>query len=252
MALAAALSSTPALAQHDLDRGVALYEAADLEGALATLERAERGEDLTRSDLIRLLATRALVLFALDRSEPMLADLTALASLAPEHDLGDRAPPAVREAFDRARARVREPLSVRAVAHPLAAGVRVSAEVRGDRGALVRAVRVRARAPGGSFRAGRDAVVLPTLADAVEVVVEVVGPGGAVLASDGADDAPRRLTVARGVDSRATDQRRDPALAVGLAAGAAVLVAAAVVLALVLAGGGRDTVLVGPSLETAR
>src|SRR3972149_2981841 len=64
-------ASAPVRADGALDAAVGRYEEADFDGALAALSQAE-ASGLSRGSYLRLLATRALVHFALGQSEPML------------------------------------------------------------------------------------------------------------------------------------------------------------------------------------
>lgn len=238
-----------ALAHPAIDRGVERYEAADFEGALAALAEAEASDDLDRTELLRLLAMRALVHFALERHEALSRDLTMLASLEPDFDLGPRAPPAVQRAFDRVRARVTTALSVRLRVEAAPEGARVIAATEGDRAGMTRRIDVRARRAGSAWRDGRDGSV--TLAarpgSEVEAIAAAIGPGGARLARAGSEVSPRRLVVPGGI---ATESEEPPWLWIGVGAGALVVGAVAVALAIGLGGGSEDeTILLGPEIH---
>jgi hypothetical protein len=70
--------------------------------------------------------------------------------------------------------------------------------VSDDNAGLVQSLRVRARVSGAAWRrVERATLEIPAAAGAtVEYVAEAVGPGGAVLAQAGTDDAPLRTTLA--------------------------------------------------------
>jgi len=256
---AAWLSAAPVRAQGPIDRGVELYEQADFEGALAALGEAEASGELERAALVRLLAVRALVDFALNRPEALERDLLMLASLEPGYDLGVRAPPAVRRSFERLREGGDGLLRVVLAVEPMPGGARVVASVHGDRAGMTRRVELAARAPSGEWRRGEDgSVVLPVASGGeVEAWARAVGPGGAVLATAGSEEAPRRLSVPAAVPEGGAATGGDAAgsggdtwLWIGVGAGSAVLAAAVVALVIVLGGSGDgQTVLEGPRID---
>jgi len=244
-------SATARAASPEVDEAVARYEGADFEGALEALARAEAGQGLDRAELLRLLATRALVDFALGRSEALDRDLVMLASLEPEYDLGRRAPPAVRQAFEAARGRVRGRLALRVDAAPAPGGLRVRAEVEGDAAGLVRATSISARRPGGPWRtAGGGTLDLAVTHGAVEAWAVARGPGGAPVATAGSAEAPLRLAA-----PAAERPRRRPSgggnatLWIGIGVGAAVAAVATTVLVVVASGADEDTLVGPPRLE---
>jgi hypothetical protein len=251
LALVIALSTVaPVLAQTEgaaaIDESVRLYEDADLEGALAAIERAERGP-LDKTALLRLLATRVLIRFGLGMFEPLERDLLAIATIAPDYDLGIRAPPPIQQAFERARSRVTAPLALRLEIHAGATGAEVGAATVGDRASVVRRIEIAARPAGASaWRRGEGRVVLAVEpGDAIEAYARALGPGGAELAVDGSEDSPRRL-VASALDETDGGESWLP----WLLAGAGVLaIGAAVVLTLLVVGGSDTTRPRGPVLE---
>jgi hypothetical protein len=251
LALVVALSSAaPVLAQAEgaaaIDESVRLYEDADLEGALAAIERAERGP-LDKNDLLRLLATRVLIRFGLGLFEPLERDLLAIATIAPDFDLGIRAPPPIQQAFERARSRVTAPLSLRLEIGASSTGAEVGAATVGDRANVVRRIEIAARPAGAStWRRGEGRVELAVEpGDAIEAYARALGPGGAVLATDGSHSSPRRL-VATVLEEPGEGGSWLP----WLLAGAGVLAIGAAVAITVLVLGGSDTTQpIGPVLE---
>ncbi len=229
-------------AQGPVDEGVAAYESGEFEAARAAFARAEEGEGLSRADLVRLLATRALLSFAEGRSEAMQRDLSALATLAPEYDLGERAPPAVREAFEAARATGGE-LGLEVSGARVAGGAQVRAEATHDRAGLVRRLALAARADGEWVRSEAGEVTLPGDADTLEYAAARIGPGGATLVSEGTEAVPQRIVL----PPLETDSGGDDGLAIGLGvAGGVLLAAAAVVLVVVLVGQDDQSSAVAP------
>ncbi len=229
-------------ASATVDDAVRAYEEADFETANALFDQLVLGADLTRADLVRVYATRALLRFGDSDAEGMLHDLTALASLEPDYELGPRAPPPVHAAFDAARGAPALALDVTIEATPL--GAHVLAHASGDRADIVRAVVVAARTGDGRFRESTDGTVTLTQAgDVVEYYARIVGPGGATLASLGSREAPQMQRLA-------PFEAHDDTLAIVLGtSGAALAVAALVVtLVLVLAPSGTNEV-VGPTFQ---
>lgn len=251
----AVVSSSPAVAYaHPLiEEAARHYESADFEGALAALSRAERADDLRREDLVQLLIQRAVISLALGREAQMRADMAALVSIAPMQELGREIPPQVREAFADALGEDASALTVRATLSPMEGGGRVSAEVTGDPTGVTRAIRVAARAAGAEWRRGEGSVAVETLPGAtIEFFAEAVGPGGAVLATDGTEADPRRGSAAAAAATRVEEAPAEDGgtgLLIGLVAGGAALLVLGVVLVAVLASGGTsDQTQFGPPM----
>jgi len=199
LVLASALFAAPALAHPLVDQGVQRYEEADFQGALERLDRAEASTSLTRSDVVKLLLYRALVHYATGSRDALDADLFRLASLEPRMELARDVPPRVREAFAQARRRVRAPISLEVEVRANGPAIRVTARVVGDDAGLVRSVRVSARQHGRGARWQRrtDAPIDIEVGDddtAVEYYAEALGPGRAVLVSEGYPAEPRAVT----------------------------------------------------------
>lgn len=245
------LATASASAQpSELDEGVRLYEQAELQAALAALERAAEGT-LERADVVRLLATRALVRFALGFFEPLERDLLAIATLEPDYQLGMRAPPPLHAAYERLQGQISGPLRVRIELEALEAGVRLTARTEGDAANVVERVELSARRVGGEWQRGRDGnLVLPVLSgERVELYAEAIGPGSAVLASDGTANAPRTETVPPFRRDQPEPAGMSTGAKVGIAAGAAAIVAAVVIVAILVAGGAEGTRPQGPFVE---
>jgi len=177
-----------------VDQAVREYGAADFNAAAASLARAQAASDLERADVVQLLLYRALVSLANGDARAVDDALLGLASLEPDYYMSPSIPPVVRQAFARVRASVRGPLALQSTATREPGGVRVHARIAGDVAALVREVRVHARVAGARWQRGHDDVlVVATPGTAVEHYAEAIGPGGAVLASDGSEQAPSRV-----------------------------------------------------------
>jgi hypothetical protein len=224
-------------AQSDLERARAAFDRADFEEAVAAYDAATRGDGLSRADVIALLEGRAIARHASRDVAGAEADLSALLSLDPERPLGEAAPPALQRAFGRLRGEVRGTLSVASEATAIPDGFAVNVRVTDDVASLVREVRVRWEHQGAwRTEVGRE-VRVPSGAH-LRYYVEAIGPGGAVIASDGSAGDPHTSGTPIVVpnEPRAVISRGDDTgLHVGLTIGIGVVLAAvAVVLAVVL------------------
>ncbi len=262
----------------DVDRGRELLQEADFEGALAAFEQAEAAGGLDRDCVVRMLEGRVLAHHGLGHRGAMEQALVALAALDPEHAFGPEVPPEVRERFVQL-----------AGASDGALGVRVSL-LRGGQGltlvarplrappGLVRQVRLLARVgEEGAWKEGTGSVDLPEAesSDPVAWLVELVGPGGAVLLRDEGTatlgQPPTEATVTQdGVEDEETPEQDASAtgeagplreapprpdesdggsggLWIGLGVGA-VAVVGAVVAAVLLTSGGSDQTEVQPPI----
>ncbi len=187
----------PAFAQSPLSEGNARLELADFEGAVAAFDRIEAADSgLTRAQLVELYSLRSSAHLALGDDSAMEADIRRLAALDPDHEFGPATRPEVRQAYERFQGAAGPPLSVVAAPHEEPGAVRIDADVRGDSVDLTRSVRVRARVGDGEWLVGDRSLMLPaTEGSRVQYLVEAVGPGGAVLAAEGTESAPRSYEV---------------------------------------------------------
>ena len=188
--------STNALAQSPVDDGRRRFEAADFYGALEVLARAEEGSALDRAELVRLYETRILVHLALGEEDRIERDLAAIATIAPDHTFAPEIPPALRTRFgDLLRERTGR-LDVDVSREPTARGVRLDARASGDPLGLVRSARLHARAGGGRWMSAQGSLELDAEpGEQIEWHADLVGPGGAVLASRGSREAPMSFAV---------------------------------------------------------
>ncbi len=238
-----------ARAHPAVDEARAMYEEADFEGALAAIDRALSGDDLTRDELLDALRLRALVHLGMGDAEAMAEAVSAWVALAPDLELDESVPPEIRDAARQARGRGDEELGLRARATPTATGVRIDAEVRGDRAELVRTVRLHGRVGGGAWERSETAPLELAVPDAAEVAyyAEAVGPGGVVVANEGSAREPLRWSPPA-IERDDDDDGSGPWLWVGLGAGAAAVVGT--VVAVLLVTGGEQSDLTRPSLPT--
>ncbi|MFK7986974.1 MAG: hypothetical protein AB8I08_13195 [Sandaracinaceae bacterium] len=216
--------------------GVQAYEAGDFERAATLFDAAEETGDLSRAEVVRILEHRAQIAQALNDEVALDRALLQLVTLAP--DALSRAAPALVRLRDAALERTGgATIEVQLEHERLGDGtVRVRPRVRGDAGALVTAMRLRARVAGQPWpEPSPDAVTLQDDPEHVEATAEALGPGGAVLASIGTLDDPVPLVRRHAAPPEALETSDDTALHVGLVIGGAALVVAAVVVALVLA-----------------
>lgn len=251
IAAAGALVPTAARADGDaLAQAIAHVEDADFASALAAFENAESSSELTREDLARLYSHRATVHFALGEQRAMEADLARLVALDPEAALPASAPPPVHEALERARASVRPP-TLSAEARPTGTGVEVRARADQHGADLVRSLRAYARRERDEeWRRGDAGAVSIDAApgDTVLWYAEAIGPGGAVLLSEGSRVDPGALVVPVPVASDAGGGDETTWWLVGGGAAAAVVGAVVAVVAVVTTSGEPSTTLGGPTL----
>ena len=194
----ALIALLPALARaHDeVSRMRSLVTDGRYEEVRPQLDAALDRTDFSREDLIELLEVRALLFHALPDEPQLEHTLRMLASLAPEHRFGPRYPPDLTERFSTIRAALPGGLRVSTRVVPSAVGVRLEARVEDDPTGLVRELRYRVFnlessrweqvAPPIESPAGRDQLVL----------VEAIGPAGAVVARAGSSDEPLHLADA--------------------------------------------------------
>ncbi|MCA9608637.1 MAG: hypothetical protein KC619_23700 [Myxococcales bacterium] len=193
--LALALLALPgiAYAHPAVDRATALVLDGDYEAARPAIDAALARDDLTREDLVALLEARALLLHGAGDTDGLDAALTALASFAPTHTFGPRFPPDLAARSVAVGREMRGRLRVVVAQVPSAVGVRLEARVENDRASIVRRVRIRVfDAALGQWREAEPPLEA-TAGRELLVFVEAVGPGGAVLASEGSADAPIHL-----------------------------------------------------------
>ncbi|MGE0791158.1 MAG: hypothetical protein AB7S26_36130 [Sandaracinaceae bacterium] len=247
LALLAWLWTGTALADADLDAGIASLEEGEFDAALTAFERAE-SHPLDRAELSRLYANRALAHHALADRRAMETDLLRFASLDPQGELPAAAPPPVHDAFARARAQAGEGLALEVAQHRDDATVRFTASVVRDLGALASSVDLAVR------RAGqRDWIVADGASvdldvedgETVEVAASARAASGALLFELGTRDAPRAIVVGEPEDAiedevdrslQPATEQGDDSVAIGVGVGLTVAVllgAAAAVLAYV-------------------
>jgi hypothetical protein len=180
-----------ARANDDLDSAIEHAEDADFDAALASFDAAIASGTLTRDELIVLLSQRALVWHAVGNDNALGRDLSLLAMLAPDRELGRAAPPPLVARWHELRATQGAALSVHGSCGPSASGTQLAAQVEGLRDAELGQVFIHTRRPGGEWVQKQAASVdIPSGDDGVEYYIRVLGPGGVDLASEGSEDAP--------------------------------------------------------------
>jgi len=194
---------SPLAAEAQLGPARSALAEADFERAERAYTRALEARVLSRDDVVAIHEGRAIARWAMGQERDARGDLEALGSLEPEHALPPEAPPPLVDAF---ASLARAPLGA-ALLWDQDDGegprdtLHLRVGVRNDPAGLVRAVRVHLRTPGDDgwlVREERDVDVLLAPGEALEVRVERVGPGGAVLAQEGSIDAP----IVRGAGAR--------------------------------------------------
>ena len=226
-----ALGAAPVVAQRGagpsaVDRGWQLMLEADFDGALSAFDEAEHGT-LSRAELVRTLEGRAHALFALGREDALRAALVRLAATAPEHRLAPETPPELRERFEQHAGASRLELHVTMEEQPGEA--RLEASATGDPGGLVRHLLVAARVGDGEWVEAEDEpLTVPTdPASALAWYGLAIGPGGAIVASDGTREAPH---LRAGATSDGGDV---PWLWIGVGGGIAVVLGIVITVAVV-------------------
>lgn len=195
--LLALLAFAPAVAHaHPMvDQARREFDATRHRRALQLLEQAEEQRDLSRGDLIELLLLRAFAHRALRQMDLAEVDMFRLAGLDPARELGREVPPQLRRLFEQARERVPGPVRIEVHVERSGEVMTVTAEVLDDVAALATGFRLFGRAENGDVRQSTDSrldvTVLPNQTG--EYWAELLGPGGAVIASQGSEDAP--LTI---------------------------------------------------------
>ena len=191
------LTPSWAAAHPLIDQGMESYEEADFDKSLRYFDQAADGSELSTADLMLLFEWRAIVRYALDNEPGMRADLRRLASMKPTHRLGRVAPPKVRAAFDEVRAKMTDGIDIDVGARTAAGKLRIEARARHDVTNLTRGARIHYRLPDGDWQSFPSEEVVVDLEDGGEVAyyAELLGPGGAVLATKGSGDEPRKAYV---------------------------------------------------------
>lgn len=242
-------SASRAYAHPLVDDGYRRYSEADFAGALDTFSRAWAATGLVRTDVVRVLAGRAMVFFATNDAAGLRSALASLASLEPAYEFPREAPPDLAQGLATERARVGGTLAIEVTVEWRGNDAFLSSRVGHDPGRMVRSVQLHARAGNGDALDGEGTLLVPDAGDSVTYWAEALGPGTAVLATQGSEAAPREATqsgVALGVtqDSSANGRMADsgggisPWVWVGI--GAVVVIAVVGTLLLVSSGGTSD------------
>lgn len=235
----------PAAAHPLVDQAWAKFGAADLDSARASIDQAEQVSDLTRADLASAYELRALIEQALGNDQKADKYLTALASIDIHHAFRPEAPPELTERFKQVAQRVGAPMELRVDEHREGEHVTLSGNVVGDPQHLAREIRMHARVDHGEWRHTVSAPLELRVSstETAEYYGEVMGPGGAVVASRGTIDEPLHL-------SSRSSGKKTPWVWIGVGGG--IVVAAAVVVAVLLVGNGsgeRSTQPTAPMIQ---
>ncbi len=190
---AGAVCPVAARAHAELDRAMEDSKNAEFDAALESFDRAIASGTLTRDELVLLLTERALVLHALRRPSDLTRDLARLALIAPEHELGTRAPPKLLKEFEGAVMRQGSAVTLTATCQQAPVGMRVSSVVTDLPDPSLASVRIRTRRANEPevVHDASEAEVAITGTEPLRYSVELVGLGQVVLARVGSPDAPR-------------------------------------------------------------
>ncbi len=194
LAIVALLAAHPAAAQPAAAQPAGLQAAArqfrdgafaDAEETYQTLLAAEEGLDRTTLEAVYRALT--MVRRALQDDAGVERALTALLSLDPDAVLED-APPSLGRVVERLREEIRAPVGVEVHGEVQRGEARVTVRATEDVASLVRSVRLYVREDEGWRARTGDT---HRLAPDTQYFAEAVGPGGAVLASEGSTTDPR-------------------------------------------------------------
>jgi hypothetical protein len=196
LAISLVLAWTSTASAHpEIDGARAALQDARFSEALVALERAEASGTLSREDLVLLYELEALAHRGLDDAERVESSLRRLAVLDRRHEFLPESPPAMRRQFEAiaARAPWSPVVDVRQV--PAGDAIELRAVVRADPLRLERAVRLYTRVGQGAYELTENAPARVSLSPGrtIEFYAELIGPGGAVIASDGSALAPRSI-----------------------------------------------------------
>jgi hypothetical protein len=186
-----AIAPAAVRAHASLDEAIQHAEDADFDAAIASFDEAIASGELTRDELVRLLSERALVLHALGNDSALGRDLSLLAMLAPDRELGRAAPPPLVARWNELRASQGAALSVHGTCGPSPSGTEIAAQVEGLRDGELGQVFIHTRDESGAWVQKQAASVdIQSGDDGVSYYIEILGPGGSVLASSGSAEAP--------------------------------------------------------------
>jgi len=189
-ALSVLLEPSQALAHPALERATAAADEGHFAEALTILDETLRGTGLTRTELVDALRQRVLLHFALGQSDALLRDARTLLTIEPEVVLGEAAPPELEE---RVRAAAHEvvALSAHVTRESLAGGLRVSLQTSELDPNLFRTeIGIRSADSPWQTTSGRELRYPASQGVTLDYYAVVIGPGGAVVAGEGAVDAP--------------------------------------------------------------
>ncbi|MEM9073284.1 MAG: hypothetical protein AAGE52_32565 [Myxococcota bacterium] len=170
---------------QSLEDAEASYRNGEFEAAGATLDALLEGDNLDRSQVVAVYALRARVHHAERNDAGVEETLSALLSLDPNATLRD-APPSLSRRVEALRGEVRTPLALALDRRRDGNDEEVSLRVTGDLARIVRQVQVRLESDEWRPRSGTQHLLAP----GTRFVAEVIGPGGAVLAFEGTQQAP--------------------------------------------------------------
>ena len=239
-------------AQGDsLAEGKKHLDFAEFEAALASFDAALAAPDYDKATLIEIYAMRAVAFFALENIAAAEMSIAALLSIDPEQPPRASYPPQLQRVFARIKGETDGAIGVSASVENQADGVMIRTTVMRDAAAIVQKVIVYYR-PAGDPQwkqiPGRSVRVPLTIDQSVEYFAQAIGPGGVILASQGADEKPLTATRTAPVEKNSGGQPVSSAPVWPWIVGGAALIAAAVavVLVIVLTSSPSETQLSAP------
>lgn len=240
-----AIALAPAAAHAQLETARRHLENAEFERAIRAFDRAETSDGLYRADLVAVYEGRAMARWALGQEDDARRDLLALGTLEPDRELPAEAPPDLRRTFTEMP---RQALAVELDWDDAPGRSTLHVRVENDDAGLVREVRTHVRRGHQPWttEASRDIDIDTEPGEGIQVWVEAIGPGGAVVAGVGTALAPvvhgREPAVSAQVAGGSSDMT--PIwLGVGIGAG----VAAVVIIVLAVVFGTQSSNTTQPS-----
>lgn len=237
-----------AQAQPQLEEGRRLYESGEFSAALSQFAAAELGSGLRLADLAELYELRAMSYFAMGEQDSAAEAIRFLAAVDPARDLGMSLPPNLSEAFAAEVSAIGGPIAIEFDVTQTESSLSLQANVVRDPRQLVRSVQIHTRTPGGAWVVHDGTQQTLAVQNAVDYRASALGPGGAILATNGTEAAPlqHRPAVEPPEVVDTDDGGVSAGVIVGVGLGAVAIAALVTVLLLVLPSSSTQVSAPGP------
>jgi len=173
-----------------VEQGFHRYAEADFAGALEAFSQAWSANGLERDDVVRVLAGRAMVHFAMSDTLALNAALASLASLEPEYTFPREAPPELAAGLAEARERIGGQLAIEVAVAWRGPDAELTARTVHGPSGLVSRVVLHAHGAGARVQTGDDSLVVTDARGHLGYWAEAIGPGGSVLTTLGSATSP--------------------------------------------------------------